>query len=85
MVTRPRPIKHLAGFKRDMMRLPEIQQCYQATGTSDIFQVVTGYSMEHCGAFARQWFEGNENVACYEKLVVLDPVKDGLSLPISAE
>jgi Lrp/AsnC family leucine-responsive transcriptional regulator len=84
MVSRPGPVKHLAGFKRDMTRLPEIQQCYQVTGTSDIVLVVTADSMEDYGAFARQWFEGNENVVRYETLVVLDRVKVGLSLPISA-
>ena len=74
--------KHLAQFKRDMTRLPEIQQCYQVTGTSDIVLVVTAPSMEDYGALARQWFEGNENVVRYETFVVLDRVKVGLALPI---
>ena len=82
MVARPGPIRHLARFKRDMIRLPEIQQCYQVTGTSDIVLVVTAHTMEDYGAFARQWFEANENVVRYETLVVLDWVKVGLSLPI---
>jgi Lrp/AsnC family leucine-responsive transcriptional regulator len=85
MVSRPGPIRHLVKFKRDMMRLPEVQQCYQVTGTSDIVLVVTAFSMENYGAFARQWFESNENVSRYETLVVLDQVKVGLSLPIATE
>jgi len=83
MVARPGPSKHLAQFKRDMTRLPEIQQCYQVTGTSDIVLVVTTRSMEDYGALAREWFEGNENVVRYETFVVLDRVKVGLALPIA--
>ena len=82
MVARAGPSKHLAQFKRDMTRLPEVQQCYQVTGMSDIVLVVTTRSMEDYGAFAREWFEGNENVVRYETFVVLDRVKVGLALPI---
>ena len=31
MVSRAGPVKHLARFKRDMTRLPEVQQCYYVT------------------------------------------------------
>ena len=84
MVSRPGPSKHIAQFKRDMTRLPEVQQCYQVTGTSDIVLVVTTRSMEDYGALAREWFEGNENVVRYETFVVLDRVKVGLALPIAS-
>jgi|SRR5215471_6604975 len=85
MASRPGPIRHLAQFKRDVMRLPEVQQCYHVTGTSDIVLVVTARGMEDYGAFARQCFEGNEFVTRYETLVVLDRVKVGLSLPIATD
>lgn len=85
MVSRAGPVKHLARFKRDMMRLPEVQQCYHVTGTSDIVLVVTAPSMEEYGAFAREWFESNDNVMRYETLVVLDRVKVGASLPVATE
>ena len=68
-----------------MTRLPEVQQCYQVTGTSDIVLVVTASSMEDYGAFAREWFESNDNVMRYETLVVLDRVKAGVSLPVATE
>lgn len=85
MVSRAGPIRHLAKFKRDMLRLPEVQQCYQVTGTSDIVLVVSASSMEEYGAFAREWFESNDNVMRYETLVVLDRVKVGLSVPIATD
>jgi len=68
-----------------MTRLPEVQQCYQVTGTSDIVLVVTAFSMEDYGGFAREWFESNDNVMRYETLVVLDRVKAGVSLPVATE
>ena len=37
------------------------------------------------GAFAREWFESNDNVMRYETLVVLDRVKAGVSLPVATE
>jgi DNA-binding Lrp family transcriptional regulator len=85
MVSRAGPVTHLARFKRDMLKLSEIQQCYQVTGTSDIVLIVTAHSMEDYGSIARQWFEGNEYVVRYETFVVLDRVKIGLSLPIFPE
>lgn len=85
MASRPGPARHLAQFKRDVMRLSEVQQCYHVTGTSDIVLVVTAPSMEDYGVFARQRFEANEFVTRYETLVVLDRVKVGLSLPIAAD
>jgi hypothetical protein len=38
--------------------------------------------MEHYAEFSRRWFEGSEDIARYETLVVLDRVKVGLSLPV---
>jgi Lrp/AsnC family leucine-responsive transcriptional regulator len=83
MVTRPGPIVTLDRFKRRMNDLPEVQQCYQVTGSSDIVMVVCAQSMEHYAAFSRRWFESSEDIARYETLVVLDRVKVGLSLPIT--
>jgi Lrp/AsnC family transcriptional regulator, leucine-responsive regulatory protein len=82
MVSRPGPGAHLSRFKRDMLKLAEVQQCYHVTGTCDMVVVVTTLSMEDYGAFAQRWFETNDSVMRYETLVVLDRVKAGLSLPI---
>ncbi len=85
MVSRAGPVKHLATFKRDMRRLPQVQQCYHVTGTSDLVLIVTAPSMEDYGTFAQEWFESNDKVMRYETLVVLDRVKVGLSLPIGTD
>jgi Lrp/AsnC family leucine-responsive transcriptional regulator len=82
MTGRSAPQRNLEQFKRDMRAVAEVQQCYHVTGTTDFFLVVTATSMEAYGAFARRWFESNENIARFETHVVLDKVKVGLSLPI---
>ncbi|HEY2444865.1 MAG TPA: Lrp/AsnC family transcriptional regulator [Rhizomicrobium sp.] len=82
MVSRPAPAASLSRFKREMIRLTQVQQCYQVTGSSDFVLVVTARSMEEYGEFARRSFESNENVMRYETLVVLDRAKVGLSLSV---
>jgi len=75
---------HIDRFKRQMRSLPEVQQFYHVTGSKDFVLIVTATSMEAYGEFARQWFEVSQHVARYETHVILDRVKVGLSLPISA-
>jgi Lrp/AsnC family leucine-responsive transcriptional regulator len=82
MVSRPAPHAQLERFKREMAARPEVQQCYQVTGSSDFVLVVAAASMEAYGAFARQWFETNPNVARFATQVVLDRVKTGCALPL---
>jgi Lrp/AsnC family leucine-responsive transcriptional regulator len=76
---------HLDRFKQQMRDHAQVQQCYHVTGSTDFILVVTAGSMEDYGAFARTWFEGGQHVARYETHVVLDRVKVGLSLPLSAK
>lgn len=82
MAPRPRPAAHLDRFREEMRLLPEIQQCYQVTGTSDLVLVITAESLEDFGEFVHRKFEANENVSRFESFVVIDRVKVGLSLPV---
>ena len=77
------PPSHLDKFKRQMRALPEVQQCYHVTGSSDLVLIVTAASMEEYGEFAREHLENSQRVARYETHVVLDRVKVGLSLPVA--
>jgi DNA-binding Lrp family transcriptional regulator len=85
MVSKPGPVAHLSRFKREMLMLAEVQQCYHVTGTCDMVVVVTARSMEDYGEFAHRWFESSDSVMRYETLVVLDRVKAGLALSIGVE
>jgi len=85
MVSRPAPALSLERFRRRMRDLPDVQQCYQVTGPSDMVLVVCTGSMEEYGEFARKWFESSEDIARYETFVVVDRVKVGLSLPVARD
>jgi DNA-binding Lrp family transcriptional regulator len=74
---------HIERFKKSMRGLPEVQQCYHVTGSTDLVLIVTAASMEEYGVFARDWLE-TAQVARYETHVALDRVKVGLSLPVAA-
>ncbi len=76
------PPAQLAKFKAKLRAMPEIQQCYHVTGSTDLILIVTATSMEAYGAFAHDHLETSPYVARYETHVVLDRVKVGLSLPI---
>jgi DNA-binding Lrp family transcriptional regulator len=80
MASAPHEIDRL---KRALRELPEVQQCYQVTGSRDFVLIIAAASMEAYGFFARTWFEANAQVSRYETHVVLDPVKVGLSVPVS--
>jgi Lrp/AsnC family leucine-responsive transcriptional regulator len=75
----------LDRFRRQLQEHSQVQQCYQVTGSQDFVVIISAASMEHYGEFARQWFEGNEQVARFETHVVLERVKVGLTLPVDTE
>ena len=83
MVSGPNPRRQLDRFKREMIAVPEVQQCYHVTGAIDFVLIVAVTSMEAFAEFTRKHFEGNEHVARFETYVVLDRVKVGLALPVS--
>ena len=83
MLPRAAPQQQLDRFKRDMRKLPEVQQCYHVTGTMDFVLVISARSMEDYAHFARTWFESNASVARYDTQVVLERVKVGLELPLA--
>jgi Lrp/AsnC family transcriptional regulator, leucine-responsive regulatory protein len=85
MAPRPRPATYLDRFREEMRRLPEVQQCYQVTGTSDFVVVVTAENVEDFGAFVHKQFEANEYISRFESFVVIDRVKVGLSLPVPTD
>lgn len=73
----------LDTFKKEMKRHSSVQQCYYVTGSSDFILVVTANDMADYEAFTRQVFFENLNIRHFETNVVMDPVKMGLSVPVS--
>jgi len=72
----------LDEFRRSMIRLEEVQQCYYVTGHTDFILIVLAKDMASYELFSRKVFSENPNIRRFHTNVVVDPVKVGLSVPI---
>lgn len=72
----------LDRFKRKMLDMPEVQQCYYVTGQADFMLVVLTRSMEDYEAFTRRALLDDSNVRSFVTSVVLDRVKTGVAVPL---
>jgi DNA-binding Lrp family transcriptional regulator len=72
----------LDQFKRKMLGLAEVQQCYYVTGQTDFVLVVLVATMEAYEAFTRRWLLDDDNVKSFTTSVVLDRVKTGVAVPL---
>ena len=73
----------LDRFKRKMLGLPEVQQCYYTTGQVDFVLIVLAATMEDYEAFTRRALLDDDNVKSFTTTVVLDRVKTGVAVPIA--
>lgn len=73
----------LDRFKRKMLGLPEVQQCYYVTGQTDFILVVLARSMEDYRAFTRRILLDDANVKSFVTMVVMDRVKTGVAVPVA--
>ncbi|MCB1332168.1 MAG: Lrp/AsnC family transcriptional regulator [Roseivivax sp.] len=71
-------------FKRSIRECPEVMTGYYITGDADFVLVVTAEDMESYEEFTRRFFYENPNIKGFKTLVVMDRVKAGFELPISA-
>lgn len=70
------------GFKSDMRRLPEVQQCYHTMGEADFMMIVTARSIEAYEAFTRSVFVENPNIAHFTSSLAMSTVKAGLAYEV---
>jgi Lrp/AsnC family leucine-responsive transcriptional regulator len=75
----------LDAFKKTMLQLPEVMQCYCVTGDADFILVMTARDMKEYEDFTRQHFFGQSNVMRFRTSVVMDRVKVGLVVPVEVE
>ncbi len=71
-------------FKRAIKSTPEVVSGFYVTGDMDFILYVTARDMEDYERFTRKFFYGNSDIKAFKTMVVLDPVKISLALPISA-
>jgi Lrp/AsnC family transcriptional regulator, leucine-responsive regulatory protein len=74
--------QHIDGFKRTMLKHPNVQQCYYVTGEIDFILVVATRDLAEYEAFTREAFLSNRNVRSFTTYVVMDPVKVGAAFPL---
>ncbi len=72
----------LDEFRRSMLTLDDVQQCYYVTGHADFILVVTAPDMAAYEDFSRRVFNDNPNIRRFHSNVVIDPVKVGLQVPV---
>jgi len=72
----------LDEFKRSMLALSEVQQCYYITGHADFILVVLARDMKDYDRFSRQVFVENPNIRRFATSVVVDRVKVSLQVPL---
>lgn len=71
---------HLDAFKRRMRNAPEVQQCYYATGASDLILVVIVKDIKEYEEFTQEYFFDESNVSKFTSSVVMDRVKVSLDI-----
>lgn len=72
----------LDEFRRSMLALDDVQQCYYVTGHTDFILIVTAADMAAYEAFSRQVFTDNPNIRRFHSDVVVNRVKSGLQVPL---
>jgi Lrp/AsnC family transcriptional regulator, leucine-responsive regulatory protein len=72
----------LDEFRRSMLKLDEVQQCYYVTGHTDFVLIILTKDMASYESFTRQVFIENPNIRRFHTNVVVDQVKVGLSVPV---
>lgn len=77
--------EHLDLFKRTMLAVPEIMQCYYVTGSADFILILTAKDMKDYEEFTRRIFFNNPDIQQFITNVVIDHVKVSLSVPIVAD
>ena len=72
----------LDEFKRSMLALDQVQQCYYITGHADFILIVLAENMKDYDRFSRQVFVENPNIRRFATSVVVDRVKASLRVPL---
>ena len=76
-------VDKLDVFKRAMLGAPEVMQCLSVTGEVDFVLTLTMVDMADYDTFAQRHFWGNPNVKRFSTLVVMNPVKNTLTVPVA--
>ncbi|EPL5054643.1 Lrp/AsnC family transcriptional regulator [Pectobacterium brasiliense] len=68
--------------KRYFRNVDEIQQCYFVNGGVSFIIIMIARDLQHFERLVRQHFADNQDILTYKTLIVLDPVKTGMKVPL---
>ena len=66
-----------------MLEAPEVMQCYYVTGDYDYVLIATFEEMADYEDFTKKYFLDNPNINHFKSMVVMNKVKEKLSIPIN--
>ncbi len=72
----------LDDFKREIAKIPQVQQCYYVTGDFDFILIVTAKDIPEYEQLTHRIFFANPHIRRFQTIVVMDSVKVGLSYPL---
>lgn len=72
----------LDEFRRSMMQIPEVTQCYYVTGDADFVLIVNVVDMKEYEAFTNRFLFENRNVRRFQTMVVMSKVKFTYQTPV---
>ena len=75
--------EHDKEFKKSMLSAQEVMQCYYVTGDYDYVLIATFKDMEEYELFTQKYFLNNSNIKRFSSMVVMNHVKENLSIPLN--
>ena len=70
-------------FRKTMFNAPEVMQCYYVTGNYDYVLITTFKEMGDYEDFTNKYFLENPNIKHFTSMVVMNKVKENLSIPVN--
>ena len=76
-------VEYSEEFKKLMIKAPEVMQCYYVTGDYDYVLIATFKDMGEYEIFTKKYFLENSNIKRSSSMVVMNRVKENLSIPLN--
>ena len=76
-------VEYSEEFKKLMIKAPEVMQCYYVTGDYDYVVIATFNEMGDYEEFTKKYFLKDPNIKRFNSMVVMNKVKENLSIPIN--
>jgi DNA-binding Lrp family transcriptional regulator len=81
-----RPLSRaLEDFKKQMLEIPEVMQCYHVTGNADFILIIGARDMLEYEDMTRRLFSENPSVKRFQSSVVVSRVKSRTIVPLINE